>query len=357
MTSKNLIAASILSAFAASAGAATVYSNENGDYLKLYGEVGVGGHFNADYESGEFYTDDQSYIDDSFSTLGVKGKNGEILYRLELDYERENWKYGSGDMVLSIDKMFLGYNITKHHYIEAGLTDTAFDDYDKWGDFTFDTTVETGEAGDQERTVKYEGKYPMGIKTGVSFTYNGESSSGSELGNITNGYVGYFSDAFSLVLGAERRNGSDGKSKYGTQHLYGAGARVQVLDSLYLGFNGYLEEEDVAQNQTTVDNTDSEEVKKVYNDFRTLKHEGALVSAKFIVDPKWELTGSANYEAYEHWDKNSSEWDGKERSWGKSRTWVTAGVNFKPTKSSILAVEFSAGEAAQTAYSYARVYF
>lgn len=108
---------------ASAAQAATIYENENGDYLKLYGEVGVGGHIGANFEYGEFYTDEKSYIDDSFATMGVRGKNGRMHYRLELDYERENWQYGSGDLVLSIDKLFLGYDLLEsndfNQYIEV----------------------------------------------------------------------------------------------------------------------------------------------------------------------------------------------------------------------------------------------
>lgn len=357
MKSNYSIATFILTAVAMSTEASTLFSSENGDYLKLYGEVGIGGHFNTNYDYGEFYSNDESYIDDSFSTLGIRGRNGKLYYRLELDYERENWKYGSGDMVLAIDKMFIGYNLTPHHYLEIGITDTAFDDYDNWGDYTFDTTVETGEAGDQEKTIKYEGKYPFNVKAAVSFTYKGKSSSGSDLGNITNSYIGYFTDNYSAVLGIEHRNGSEGKSKYGEQYLFGIGARYKVNSTLHFGLNGYLEKEDISQKIIVTDNNNPNDIKTVYNDYQTLRHKGGLLSAKYIFTSKWEMFGSANYETYEHWDKNSSKWDRRIYSWGKSRNWITAGMSFKPTKNSVLALEFSTGEAAQTAYSFARVYF
>lgn len=335
--------------------AATVYQADNGDYLDIYGEVGIGGHFGADFASGEFYKD-QSYIDDSFATLGAKGRNGEILYRLELDYERENWKYGSGDMVLSIDKLYLGYEFNNHHYIEAGLTDTAFDDYDKYGDFTFDTTVETGEAGDQDATVKYEGRYGD-IKVGASYSYDSKSNSGAPLGDVVNGYTGYFGKVFSVVVGLEGRGGSEGESKYGEQRLLGLGMRVAVTNDLTLGFNGFLEQEDIAQEKTAVDASDPNNKTYRFNDYRTLDHKGALVSAKYNLSEQWQVVGSANYEAYENWDKDSQYWDGKDYSWGSSRTWGTLGVNFKPTNSSVLAIEGNVGEAAQDVYAYARVYF
>ena len=357
MKKRNAIAIAISSLFAAAGlNAATIYSNEDGSFLKLYGEVGIGGHFGADYDYGEFYTN-ESYIDDSFATIGVKGKDGKMHYRLELDYERENWGGGSGDMVTSIDKVFIGYEINEHNYLEAGLTDTAFDDYDKWGDFTFDTTVETGEAGDQSKTLKYEGNY-AGFKLGASYTDSAESSSGSELGDIANGYLGYFADSFSVVVGYEQRGGSDGDSKYGEQQLFGFGARLAVTDSIHLGVNGFVEEEDIAKDITDVDKvTDPDNPVKVYNNYQTQKNKGGLVSAKYIFTPQWELVGSANYEEYEKWDETSSQWDGKDHSWGKERTWSTLGVNYKPTKSSVIAVEFNQGEAAQDVYGYARVYF
>lgn len=343
----------------ASAQAATIYEKENGDNLKVYGEVGVGGHIGADYEYGEFYTDEKSYIDDSFATLGLKGEYEDVYYRLELDYERENWAYGSGDMVLTIDKVFVGYKFYKGHAIEVGLTDTALDDYDKYGDFTFDTTVETGEAGDQENTIKYEGSL-SNFKMGVSYSYEGESSSGSELGDIINGYVGYFSDYVDVVIGAEKRSGSEGGSKYGEQTLFALGVRAYITDDLAIGLNGYIENEDIAQESALTDiSADYNTYTYSYNDYQTLKNQGALISASYTLNEKVEFTGSLNYEEYEAWDINSEYGvsPDEEYSWGKERTWGTLGINFKPTSSVIFALEGNFGEAAQDAYAYARVYF
>ncbi len=337
---------------------ATIYEKDNGDNLQVYGEVGVGGHIGADYEYGEFYTDDESYIDDSFATLGLKGEYDDVYYRLELDYERENWEYGSGDMVLAIDKLFIGYKFYKQHAIEIGLTDTALDDYDKFGDFTFDTTVETGEGGDQENTVKYEGMM-SNFKMGLSYTYDGKSSSGSELGDVINGYVGYFSDYADVVLGAETRTGSEGISKYGEQMLYTLGLRAYLTDDLSIGLNGFIEYEDIAQDSTLVSISDDLEETYSYNDYQTLENKGALISARYIANEKVELTGSFNYEAYEEWDIYSPYGvaPDDEYSWGKERIWGTLGFNFKPTKSVVFALEANFGEAAQDAYAYGRVYF
>lgn len=343
----------------ATAQAATIYEKDNGDNLKVYGEVGVGGHVGADYEYGEFYTEDKSYIDDSFATLGLKGVYEDVYYRLELDYERENWAYGSGDMVLAVDKVFIGYKFQKNHAIEVGLTDTALDDYDKFGDFTFDTTVETGEAGDQENTIKYEGSI-TDFKMGISYSYDGESSSGSELGDIINGYVGYFSKYADIVIGAETRSGSEGLSKYGEQTLFTLGLRAYITEDLAIGLNGYIENEDIAQNSTLINiSSDFDTYTYSYNDYQTLKNQGALISARYEFTEKVEFTGSLNYEEYEAWDVNSAYGvaPDDENSWGKERTWATVGVNFKPTRSVVFALEGNFGEAAQDAYAYARVYF
>ncbi|PSW72340.1 hypothetical protein C9J41_17175 [Photobacterium sp. GB-50] len=352
---KTLIAYALAGLFSTTSQAVTVYQNDNGDTVSLYGEVGVGGHIGADYEYGEFY-EDKSYIDDSFATLGVKGQKDKMHFRLEVDYERENWKYASGDMVMTLDKLFLGYELGQFGYVEAGLTDTAFDDYDRWGDYTFDTTVETGEAGDQDATIKYEGHFNH-IKVGASYSYGAESSSGAELGDVVNAYVGYFGDGFSTVLGFEGRGGSNGTSKYGEQKLIGLGMRFDVTNRLSLGFNGFIEQEDLAQDKTNIDITDPDNIITMYNDYQTVEHYGALVSAKYKINKQWDITGSANIEGYEHWDEESPYWDGKINSWGKERTWGTVGVNYRPTSSTVIAFEANAGDAAQDAYAYARLYF
>ncbi len=335
--------------------AATIYEKDNGDSLKLYGEVGVGGHISPNYEYAEFFQD-KSYVDDSFATMGIKGNYQAVYYRLELDYERENWKYGSGDMVLSIDKMFIGYHLTDNHAIEFGLTDTALDDYDKYGDFTFDTTVETGEAGDQANTLKYEGNL-SNFKAGVSYSYEGESSSGAAYGDVINGYFGLFTDYVDVIAGAETRTGSDGESKYGEQVLFAFGARAYITESIAIGFNAYVEDEDIAQESTPVDITDPLNPIKTYNDYQTLRNKGGLVSARYKLTEKWEFTGSYNFEEYEAWAIQNAQYGKADFSWGDERTWGTVGVNFKPSSSVIFAVEGNFGEAAQDAYAYARVYF
>jgi len=358
MLKKTTLAIALAAIFAGGAAqAATVYEADNGDKVAVYGEVGVGGHIGADYEYGEFY-EDRNFIDDSFATIGVKGNKQDVYYRVELDYERENWKYGTGDMVLAIDKLFIGYKLTKDHAIEVGLTDTAFDDYDKYGDLTFDTTVETGEAGDQDRTVKYEGRI-SNIRLGTSYSYESESSSGAALGDVVNGYIGYFGDIVSVVVGGEKRAGSNGKSKYGEQTLLGLGVRINPIDNLTIGLNGFLEREDISptskSHKTNSDGTVVETT--IYQDYQEQENKGALVSAKYKLSEQWEITGSYNFEEYEKWAIHNAQYGKVDHSWGDNRTWSTVGVNFKPSRSVVFAVEGNFGESAQDAYAYARVYF
>lgn len=374
MLKKTALALAVSTLFVGAAQASTtIYKNDNGDTLKLYGEVGVGGYFGPDYEYGNFYQSpiadnkkgygydvDKSYIDNSSATVGLKGNYQETYYRFEVDYERENWNGGSGDMALMIDKVFIGYKLTPNHAIEFGLTDTAFDDYDNYGDYTFKTGVETGEAGDQANTIKYEGNVGK-IKMGTSFSYQGESSSGAALGNVVNGYVGYFGDFFSAVVGVEKREGSEGESKYGEQQLVGFGVRVNVNEKLAIGLNGFIEAEDIAQNSIVIKNPvlsgKLQEQVKVYNNYETEKNKGYLISGRYKLMPKWELTGSYNYEEYEKWEKHNNQYGKLDKSWGDERTWTTVGVNFRPTSSVVFAIEANFGEAAQDAYGFARVYF
>lgn len=344
--------------FAVNAHSATLYENQHGDTIKVYGEVGVGGHIGANNEYGEFYTDDKTYIDDSFATIGIKGNYDKTYYRLELDFERENWEYGSGDMVLSIDKVFVGYMFLENHAIEFGITDTALDDYDKFGDYTFDTTVETGEAGDQANTLKYEGTI-SDFAIGVSYSYNGESASGSALGDVINGYLAYYSDYIDIAIGAETRTGSEGESKYGQQFLFAAGLRAHFTEQLSIGLNGYVENEDIAQSSTLISIDSDLESVYSYNDYETLQNKGGLISARFKYTPQVHFTASANFEAYEEWDIESEYGPSPddEYSWGKERTWTTLGIIYKPSRSVVYAFEANFGEAAQDAYAYARVYF
>ncbi|BDY05580.1 hypothetical protein F0521_26210 [Ferrimonas sp. YFM] len=334
---------------AGSVHAVTLDQNGDGDYLRFYGEVGVGGHIdtNPDYNHDEFY-DTKGYVDDSFATMGVTGQRKQFTYRLELDYQRRNWLGGDGEFELAIDKMYIGYAFTDQQWIEVGLTDTAFDDYDHFGDFTFNKSVETGEAGDQENTVKYQAEFDHLI-FGASYTYEGEHKSGALQGDIVNGYFGWMSDFLSVVVGLEARGGSDGISKYGEQQQVGLGVRLQVMPKLALGFNGFLEDEDLATRKSG----------DVYLGYETFRNYGLTLTSKYDLADRWEIIASANHEEYEGWDLIGPNFDYSEQppEYGKDRRWGSIGFNYRPAKDIVLSLEGRFGEAPEAGYAYARMYF
>ncbi|MCL1044505.1 porin [Shewanella electrodiphila] len=350
MLRKTTVAVALASLFCISAAqAATLQQKDNGDYLDLYGEVGVGGHFgtNSDYNHDEFY-DTKGYVDDSFATMGIKGQRSNYIYRLELDYQRRNWLGGDGEFELAIDKLYVGYVFDDNHWIELGLTDTAFDEYDHFGDFTFNKSVETGEAGDQENTVKYEAKFEN-LVYGVSYSYEGKHKNGSPQGDIVNGYVGWMTDVVSVVVGLETRGGSEGESKYGEQQLFGLGMRVQLTDDIALGLNGFIEDEDLATRKSG----------DVHLAYETFRNYGVTLSGKYDLTESWEIIASANHEQYESWDVESPNYDytGLPAEYGKDRRWASVGFNYRPTRDIVLSVEGRVGEAPEAGYAYARMYF
>ena len=350
MLNKSIIAVAIATMLSAgSASAVMLEDNGQGDYVRLYGEVGVGGHFDthAAYNHDEFY-DTKGYVDDSFATMGVEGQRQRFTYRLELDYQRRNWLGGDGEFELAIDKLYVGYLLTENQWIELGLTDTAFDDFDHFGDFTFNKSVETGEAGDQENTVKYQADFENFI-VGVSYSYDGKHKSGALQGDIVNGYVGWMSDLLSVVVGLETRGGSNGISKYGEQKQIGFGARLKLMPELSIGVNGFLEDEDLSTRKSG----------DVFLDYQTFRNRGLTVSGKYDVNEHWEIIGSLNHEEYEGWDLIGPNYDYSELppEYGKERRWASLGFNFRPSRDIVLSVEGRVGEAPEAAYAYARMYF
>ncbi|MFI3247160.1 MAG: porin [Ferrimonas sp.] len=334
--------------FAQTAAAATIYQDNN-DFINLYGEVGVGGHIsaNAKYSHGEFYAP-KGYVDDSFATIGVNGRQGQLLYRVEMDYLRQNWEGGDGEFTLLLNKLYLGYEFLPDQIVKFGLTDTAYDDYDQYGDLTFNSMAETGEAGDQGNTIKYQGKFGQWI-AGLSYTYEGSHPSGAEYGDIVNGYLGFMSSEFSVVIGAEGRGGSNGTSKYGEQWLFGLGARWQADEQLTLGFNGFVEDEALSTRDSN----------GTYLEYQTFRNYGAVLSASYALTPQINLVAAGSYERYEAWDINSPNFDSSNIApqYGRERTWSTVGVHYWPAKNTVFALEGRLGEAPEAAYAYARVYF
>ncbi|MDO6638518.1 MULTISPECIES: hypothetical protein [unclassified Shewanella] len=350
MFRRTTVAIALASLFCVNAASAvTLQEGDNGDYIRLFGEVGVGGHFgtNSDYNHDEFY-DTKGYVDDSFATLGVAGQNKNFIYRLELDYQRRNWLGGDGEFELAIDKMFVGYIFDDNHWIELGLTDTAFDEYDHFGDFTFNKSVETGEAGDQENTVKYEAKFEN-LVYGVSYSYEGKHKNGALQGDIVNGYVGWMSDFVSVVVGVEGRGGSEGISKYGEQMLVGLGIRAQITSDFALGFNTFLEDEDLATRKSG----------DTYLGYETFRNYGMTLSGKYDLNESWEIIASANHEQYEGWDVEGPNYDYSElpAEFGKDRQWASLGFNYRPARDIVVSVEARVGEAPEAAYAYVRMYF
>lgn len=207
-----LAVATALTGFNVSAG--TVYKNENGDFLKVYGGAEVGGAIVADKDKGAFKSN-QTYVDDSFATIGLKGQTGNMYAKFELDAERTNWTK-ENNFQLVMDKVYVGYNLAPKHSIEFGRTDTAYDHYDAFGDFSNELAAEISEAGDQDNTLKYRGQYES-FKFGISYStegWDGETDADgkpvsytyitdSRFGAVTNGYLGYFGESITVIGAAE----------------------------------------------------------------------------------------------------------------------------------------------------------
>ncbi|WP_299017628.1 porin [uncultured Photobacterium sp.] len=210
---KTILAVALASLFVGSASAATVYKNDSGDNLKVYGGMEIGGTFVADKDKGAFKSN-KTYVDDSFLTIGAKGQTGDIFAKFELDAERTDWTVDN-NFRLVIDKAYIGYNIAPKHSIEVGRTDTAYDHYDAFGDFSNELAAEVSEAGDQDNTIKYRGQFGS-VKVGVSHSLEGWDAetdgkgkvtkgyiTDSREGKVTNGYVGYFAEQFTVIAAAE----------------------------------------------------------------------------------------------------------------------------------------------------------
>ena len=74
--------------------------------------------------------------------------------------------------------------------------------------------------------------------------------------------------------------------------------RVNVNDKLAIGLNGFIEDEDIAQDSMVVKNPVLEgELKEkvyLYNNYETLTNKGYLISGRYKLTSKWEVTGSYN---------------------------------------------------------------
>lgn len=84
---KKILAAVLASLLAGTTHAATIYKNDNGDNIKVYGGAEVGGTFVSDTDKTPFKPD-TTYVDDSFATIGLKGQTGNFFAKFEIDAER-----------------------------------------------------------------------------------------------------------------------------------------------------------------------------------------------------------------------------------------------------------------------------
>ncbi|WP_434360092.1 porin [Parasalinivibrio latis] len=230
---KKILAAVLASLLAGTTHAATIYKNDNGDNIKVYGGAEVGGTFVSDTDKTPFGPD-TTYVDDSFATIGLKGQTGNFFAKFEVDAERQDWTKDN-NIRLVVDKMVVGFNFAKGQSIEFGRTDTAYDKVDGFGDMTNELGVGISEAGDQDNTIRYTGDFGK-IKLSVSHSMEGwdgdtykdtltndkgqiigikgepvkySYETDSLYGQVTNGYIGYYGDSFTVIAGAEHGDETD----------------------------------------------------------------------------------------------------------------------------------------------------
>ncbi|MGF1725459.1 hypothetical protein [Photobacterium nomapromontoriensis] len=211
---KTVLAVALTSLFIGGAAqAATIYKNDNGDNIKVYGGAEIGGTLVSDSAKSP-KGPDTTYVDQSFGTIGLKGQTGNFYAKFEIDAEREHWT-ADNKLRLVIDKLMVGYNFNDNNTLEFGRTDTAYDKVDAFGDVTNDLGVGISEAGDQDNTVRYIGDFGK-IKMSISHSlegWDGDTVGGeptkysyitdSLYGAVTNGYIGYYGDSFTVIAAAE----------------------------------------------------------------------------------------------------------------------------------------------------------
>ncbi len=211
---KKVLAVVLSSLVAGTAQAATIYKNDNGDNIKLYGGAEVGGTFVSDTDKTPFGTD-TTYVDQSFATIGLKGQTGGFYGKFEVDAERQDWTRDN-NLRLVIDKLMVGFNFNEHHALEFGRTDTAYDKVDSFGDLSNELSTGISEAGDQDNTIRYIGDFGK-IKLSVSHSLEGWDGETNDLnqpvkysyvtdslyGAVTNGYIGYYGETFTVILAGE----------------------------------------------------------------------------------------------------------------------------------------------------------
>ncbi|QUM83648.1 porin [Moritella sp. 28] len=329
-----LTLASILSVGAASA--ATIYKSENGDNLKVYGGMEIGGTLISDTDKTPFGPD-STYVDDSFMTLGAKGTTGDFYAKFELDAERQDWTKDN-NIRLVVDKAYVGYKLASKQSIEFGRTDTAYDHYDAFGDVTNELGAGISEAGDQDNTLKYQGQFGN-IKVGISHSLEGwdgkvdnnnkpqkySYETDSLYGQVTNGYIGYFGDDFTILAGAESGDETE---------IYSLHSQVKLGDLTISG---------LVWDQTKNFNKDKNSEKNIV---------GANIGAKYKLTEKLSLLGSVNYEDLDNVKASKEDYKSE---------WVVVGGEYKYAKNVKLAAEVSIGDVLKNgesgALGYVKAYY
>ncbi|QUM79437.1 porin [Moritella sp. 5] len=329
-----LTLASILSVGAASA--ATIYKSENGDNLKVYGGMEIGGTLVSDTDKTPFGPD-STYVDDSFMTLGAKGTTGDFYAKFELDAERQDWTKDN-NIRLVVDKAYVGYKLASKQSIEFGRTDTAYDHYDAFGDVTNELGAGISEAGDQDNTLKYQGQFGN-IKVGISHSLEGwdgkvdnnnkpqkySYETDSLYGQVTNGYIGYFGDDFTILAGAESGDETE---------IYSLHSQVKLGDLTISG---------LVWDQTKNFNKDKNSEKNIV---------GANIGAKYKLTEKLSLLGSVNYEDLDNVKVSKEDYKSE---------WVVVGGEYKYAKNVKLAAEVSIGDVLKNgesgALGYVKAYY
>ena len=243
---------------------ATIFEGEQGETLDFIGKFETGGYFGRKYNDvGGEWTYGSGYVDDSFMSFSMTGKTGQVYTRLEFDVERQNWT-ADNEFQYVIDKAYAGWDFGNGHKIEVGRTDTAYDRYDSFGDFSVygdSGTADVEEAGDQDSTIKYEGEF-KGIRMGISHSEEGwdENETDSREDRVVNGYIGYFTDSYTVLFGAEEVDNR------GT--IYSVHGEAHIGDFALGGFYSASDREE----------------REAYN---TLDSELQLISAKYNLTSKW----------------------------------------------------------------------
>jgi len=270
-------------------------------------------------------------------TLGAKGTTGDFYAKFELDAERQDWTKDN-NIRLVVDKAYVGYKLASKQSIEFGRTDTAYDHYDAFGDVTNELGAGISEAGDQDNTLKYQGQFGN-IKVGISHSLEGwdgkvdnnnkpqkySYETDSLYGQVTNGYIGYFGDDFTILAGAESGDETE---------IYSLHSQVKLGDLTISG---------LVWDQTKNFNKDKNSEKNIV---------GANIGAKYKLTEKLSLLGSVNYEDLDNVKASKEDYKSE---------WVVVGGEYKYAKNVKLAAEVSIGDVLKNgesgALGYVKAYY